>query len=241
MAEQDSWHYHSPEGPKGPVSQPSIADLVAAGAISTTTLVWRPGMDGWKNAGATELSSHFPAPDLTPPPLPSGFVSASPGPAASDAAMEEKYRAIFGTTPQNATLEPSASFGAPLDLPAPPPDKPAYHYLPVPPPLGFVDAVRQSMARALDVEGRASRSEYWWFQLFMLIVLIVTAAIGSGPMLIAALALIVPAVTQSIRRMHDIGEPGWWVILSFVFLPLFYLIALQKSKPAMPTHRGAAR
>ena len=70
--------------------------------------------------------------------------------------------------------------------------------------------------------GRASRSEYWYFTLFYIIILIAlvlldtvigTAGILSG---IAMLGFFIPSLAVTIRRLHDIDKSGWWILISIV-------------------------
>lgn len=87
-----------------------------------------------------------------------------------------------------------------------------------------------------SIEGRASRSEYWWFALFntlpfilLVIIGIITGSfdddseigMGMGIVLILFsiffLAIIIPAITVSVRRLHDLGQSGWW-IMGFIVL-----------------------
>ncbi len=74
--------------------------------------------------------------------------------------------------------------------------------------------------------GRARRSEYWYFFLFSAIITIILTfvdrAIGSeGGMLsnIYSLAVLVPTIAAGIRRMHDVGKSGW-----FLLIPIYNLI-----------------
>lgn len=82
--------------------------------------------------------------------------------------------------------------------------------------------------------GRAHREEYWMFFLFNLIISfvlgfalgIIQAASGidlSSMSLIYSLAILVPGIAVGIRRMHDLGRSGWWIlfpVVNFVFLCL---------------------
>lgn len=77
-----------------------------------------------------------------------------------------------------------------------------------------------------NFEGRARRSEYWYFVLFYLIIyyalLALTFIIGSTAAILAgifALAMLVPSIAVSIRRMHDVGKSGW-----FILIPIYNLI-----------------
>ncbi len=70
--------------------------------------------------------------------------------------------------------------------------------------------------------GRARRQEYWMFFLFnlaaLIVVMVVDMSIGTYPLLYAiyALATFVPNLAVSVRRLHDTGKSGWWVLISFV-------------------------
>jgi len=76
--------------------------------------------------------------------------------------------------------------------------------------------------------GRASRPEYWYFVLFNLLVSIglsmIDGVLGSfseegGVGLLSglyALAVLLPTIGVSVRRLHDIGRSGWWVLIGLV-------------------------
>jgi len=81
--------------------------------------------------------------------------------------------------------------------------------------------------------GRARRAEYWWFFLFSVIISIVLSVIDgfiTGPQgigilgLIYSLAVLIPSIAVGIRRLHDTGRSGWWLLISFV--PLIGAIVL---------------
>jgi uncharacterized membrane protein YhaH (DUF805 family) len=72
-------------------------------------------------------------------------------------------------------------------------------------------------------DGRASRTEYWMFQLFNLIAAVVLAVLGAflgkvGSALIAlyALGTLLPSLAVLIRRLHDTGRSGWWILIALV-------------------------
>jgi uncharacterized membrane protein YhaH (DUF805 family) len=96
--------------------------------------------------------------------------------------------------------------------------------------MGFADAVRTCLSKYVDFQGRAMRSEFWWFALFNIIVQVVTTVIDRGvlnyPILstIATLALILPGIAVSVRRLHDTDRSGWWLLISFI--PLIGAILL---------------
>jgi uncharacterized membrane protein YhaH (DUF805 family) len=83
--------------------------------------------------------------------------------------------------------------------------------------------------------GRARRKEYWMFALFNFIIFLVLeivlgmagAIIGSDLNIIGllyTLAVILPSLSVGVRRLHDIGRSGWWLLIAFV--PLIGAIVL---------------
>jgi len=77
--------------------------------------------------------------------------------------------------------------------------------------------------------GRARRKEYWMFFLFNIIVSIVLNVIGAVIMfpilgLIYSLAIILPSIAVAVRRLHDTGRSGWWLLLGLI--PLIGTIIL---------------
>ena len=96
------------------------------------------------------------------------------------------------------------------------------------PPRTFVEAIKVCLTKYVDGKGRASRSEFWYFGLFSLIVDIATGGI-------AAIFLLLPSITVSVRRLHDIGKSAWallWVLVPVVgaFVLLYY--AVKPGEPA---------
>jgi uncharacterized membrane protein YhaH (DUF805 family) len=88
--------------------------------------------------------------------------------------------------------------------------------------------------------GRARRKEYWMFVLFNMIFIFAIMIVGVIPGSVSknegymyfgvalyylyALAVFIPSLAVSIRRLHDVGESGWFLLLSFI--PLIGAIAL---------------
>ena len=85
--------------------------------------------------------------------------------------------------------------------------------------------------------GRARRKEYWYFILFNLIIIyalvLIEGAADTATSTMAGLysfAVLVPALAVTARRLHDIGDSGWWTVAVFVpFLNLLLLVALMRA------------
>ena len=84
--------------------------------------------------------------------------------------------------------------------------------------------------RYAKFDGRASRAEYWWFFLANIIVSVVLQILGAAIDLFVivgflySLALLIPGIAVAIRRLHDTGKSGWWLLISLV--PIVGVIVL---------------
>lgn len=72
-----------------------------------------------------------------------------------------------------------------------------------------------------DFSGRARRSEYWYFVLFNFLVEVVIGAIEymlgiSFLTPLYGLAVFVPSLAVCVRRMHDVGKSGWYVLICLI-------------------------
>jgi len=72
------------------------------------------------------------------------------------------------------------------------------------------------------IQGRSSRTEYWMFQLINSLILILLLVLGMIEEAIITLFVlyyvftVIPQITITVRRLHDIGRSGWWYLLTFV-------------------------
>jgi serine/threonine protein kinase len=71
-------------------------------------------------------------------------------------------------------------------------------------------------------EGRARRKEYWYFVLFSFIINFLLALFFVPLSLISQLALLLPNIAVSVRRMHDVGKSGWYILIPVYNLILFF-------------------
>jgi uncharacterized membrane protein YhaH (DUF805 family) len=87
--------------------------------------------------------------------------------------------------------------------------------------MSFGDAVRSVLTQYTGFSGRARRSEYWYFFLFSFLVSIVASLIDTALHsivlgLIVTLGLILPSLAVSVRRLHDTGRSGWWLLIGLI-------------------------
>ncbi|MEN2475613.1 DUF805 domain-containing protein [Burkholderia stabilis] len=95
--------------------------------------------------------------------------------------------------------------------------------------MNFSEAVRSVLNQYAKFEGRARRAEYWYFALLSGILSVVGQVIGAvgrdaglitllllGVIFLVSLALIIPGIAVSVRRLHDTGRSGWFLLLGFI-------------------------
>ena len=100
--------------------------------------------------------------------------------------------------------------------------------------MNFTTAVKVVLSKYATLEGRASRSEYWYWVLAIIILSFVLAIIegaviapsigfeafdpqaGQPLRVLMIFAVFLPSLGVSVRRLHDIGRSGWWLLIQFV-------------------------
>ena len=88
------------------------------------------------------------------------------------------------------------------------------------------EAYKECWNKWTTPNGRASASEYWLFMLCNAVIMIAASLLSAG--LFGAmyfLAIIIPSVFATIRRLHDLDWPGWWTLLFLIF-PVGVVIVL---------------
>ena len=92
--------------------------------------------------------------------------------------------------------------------------------------VGFVEAVKLYFLRYADFRGRSRRSEYWWASLGIYLLGLVVCLVLDDLSFIWTLLTFVPSLALGVRRLHDIGRGGWWVLINLIPVagPIIFLI-----------------
>lgn len=73
------------------------------------------------------------------------------------------------------------------------------------------------LKKYVTFEGRASRSEFWYFMLFSFLISLVLGTISAGALsLLYSLAVLLPSTAVLVRRLHDTNRSGWWALLGLI-------------------------
>jgi uncharacterized membrane protein YhaH (DUF805 family) len=102
-----------------------------------------------------------------------------------------------------------------------------------------IDWMTEAIWRCTDLRGRARRKEYWWFQVFAVVVGATLVSLDAilfrdvyrmrfgvqGPFsVLGGVVLALPNLAVSVRRLHDRDRSGWW--LGFGLVPIIGFLVL---------------
>lgn len=106
--------------------------------------------------------------------------------------------------------------------------------------MGVVAAIITCLKKSADFAGRAHRLEFWSFVVFWIVAAVISAllfkipaapdmswsgkALSFAPALLFPAALLVPLAAVAVRRLHDIGLSGWWLLTAATPVPVLDLL-----------------
>ena len=117
--------------------------------------------------------------------------------------------------------------------------------------MNFIQSISTCMRKYVTFSGRATRSEFWWFYFFTVLVNLVAtfqASSFASVLLerrdmtanestyflnnffflylstITSLILLLPSLAVAARRLHDIGRSGWWILIAFTVIGIIPLL-----------------
>ena len=90
--------------------------------------------------------------------------------------------------------------------------------------MGFGDAISTCFRKYVDFTGRASRSDYWDWYLFRILIIGVIAIVAAvtqanalfGLLGLEALVMLLPTLAVAVRRLHDVNWSGWLLLIAFI-------------------------
>lgn len=98
--------------------------------------------------------------------------------------------------------------------------------------MTFSKSISTCMGKYVDFKGRASRPEYWWFYLFTVLLSWGAQVVDNTGIIsiIVSLALLLPLLAATTRRLHDTNRSGWWMLIALTVIGLIPLIIWLASK-----------
>jgi uncharacterized membrane protein YhaH (DUF805 family) len=111
--------------------------------------------------------------------------------------------------------------------------------------MTFGQSISNGFSNFVTFSGRASRSEFWWWTLFAFLaniaLSVTTGAIGL-PFIggLVSLALLLPSLAVSVRRLHDLDRTGWWLLIMFTGIGIILLLVWDCIKGTTGPNRFGA-
>ena len=107
--------------------------------------------------------------------------------------------------------------------------------------MSFTESIGTCFRKYVDGNGRASRSEFWYFQLFLIVIGTIagwvdSAVFGTGlgdtgmVSTVIMLGTLLPSICVSVRRLHDVNKSGWWFLIIFTCIGIIPLIIWEATK-----------
>ena len=98
----------------------------------------------------------------------------------------------------------------------------------------LINSVISCFNKYFDFETRSSRKEFWYWQLFRILMFLSITYLESlglsGLLFISNFIFLIPEIAVSIRRLHDINKSGWWILLTLTIIgiiPLTYFYCIK--------------
>lgn len=91
-------------------------------------------------------------------------------------------------------------------------------------PMAFHESILVCLKKYAEFNGRASRSEFWWFMLFILLVTSALTYVSETVGSIFLIAVLLPLLAAGTRRLRDTGESAWWQL--FLLAPVAGIVLL---------------
>jgi uncharacterized membrane protein YhaH (DUF805 family) len=120
--------------------------------------------------------------------------------------------------------------------------------------MSFTDAIRSVFSQYVGFTGRARRSEFWYWTLFQIILGVIASILDRAVFdrnngafsVVVGLALLLPSLAVAVRRLHDSGRTGWWLLIGLIpvigtiVLIIFYVQDSQGDNKYGPSPKGVS-
>jgi uncharacterized membrane protein YhaH (DUF805 family) len=120
--------------------------------------------------------------------------------------------------------------------------------------MSFADAIRSVFSQYVGFTGRARRSEFWYWTLFQIILGVIASILDRAVFdrnngafsVVVGLALLLPSLAVAVRRLHDSGRTGWWLLIGLIpvigtiVLIIFYVQDSQGDNKYGPSPKGVS-
>jgi len=99
-------------------------------------------------------------------------------------------------------------------------------------PITFFESIRKCLTKYADFTGRASRPEFWWFALFVVLCISALELLNETLGGVFLLAVLLPLLAAGARRLRDSGKSAWWLLFLLVPVGGIVLVGILWAAPS---------
>ena len=108
--------------------------------------------------------------------------------------------------------------------------------------MTFIESIKTCFSKYADFNGRASRSEFWWWVLFVFLASAAASIVSPMVSGLFSLAVLLPNIAVGARRLHDTDRSGWLQLIALIPLIGWLLLIYWCVQPSKEPNRfGAAK
>lgn len=100
--------------------------------------------------------------------------------------------------------------------------------------MTFQESIQTCLHKYATFDGRATRSEYWWFALFQLLGAVACGIFSDKLSALFTLATLLPSLAAASRRLHDTDRSGWWQLVALIPVIGFFVILYFLTQESAP-------
>ena len=105
--------------------------------------------------------------------------------------------------------------------------------------MTFSESIRVCFSKYATFTGRASRSEFWWFVLFLVLASAACGVVSDKLSAVFTIATLVPAVAVGARRLHDVDKSGWMQLIGLIPIVGWILVIVWCAQAGKEPNRFA--
>lgn len=90
--------------------------------------------------------------------------------------------------------------------------------------MTFQESIKHCFSNYANFNGKATKSEFWWFFLFQILAVFIAELISPAFSSLISLFLVIPYLAVAVRRLHDVNKSGWWYLIAFTGIGVIFLI-----------------
>lgn len=103
--------------------------------------------------------------------------------------------------------------------------------------MTFAESIRTCFSKYAEFNGRASRPEFWWWALFVILVSCATNIVSDVLSGVFTLAILLPNIAATTRRLHDTDRSGWLQLLGLIPVVGWILLIVWCAQPGKEPNR----